>query len=94
MIGILTHGKVLLGIYGTMVVDNASSAAIAIEKLSFRKYDEILSHHSILDMNGMDLLRYVRAEIGDIPFILFIRDGNSKDIKRKSGMALQLFPGM
>jgi len=42
----------------------------------------------------MDLLRYVRAEIGDIPFILFIRDGNSKDIKRKSGMALQLFPGM
>ena len=75
-----------------MVVDTASSAAIAIEKLSRRKNDEILSDHSMPDMNGMDLLWYFRAEIGDIMLILFTGDGNSKDIERKSGSALQIFP--
>jgi CheY-like chemotaxis protein len=76
-----------------MVVDTASSAAIVIEKLRRRKYNGILSNHSMPDLNGMDLLRYVRAEIGNIPFIMFTGDGNSKDIEKKSGRTQQFFPG-
>jgi DNA-binding NarL/FixJ family response regulator len=64
---IFTLGKIFIGISGTMIVDTASSAANAIVKLSCGKYDGILSDYTMPDMNRMDLLRYLRAEIGDIP---------------------------
>jgi CheY-like chemotaxis protein len=67
---ILTLGNESLELSGTLVIDTASSAAIAIGKLHRRKYDGILSDYTMPDMNGKELLRYIRTEIGDIPVIM------------------------
>lgn len=71
---ILTLGKLFLEGSGTMAVDIATSATMAIGKLSRGKYDAILSDYHMPVMNGIEFLHHVRTAYGDIPFILFTDD--------------------
>jgi len=67
-------GKIFLEMSGTITVDIATSATMAIGKLNSGKYDGILSDYHMPFMNGIEFLHQVREEIGDIPFILFSSD--------------------
>lgn len=67
-------GKLFLEGSGTMTVDIATSATMAIGKLNRGKYDAILSDYHMPVMNGIGLLHYVRNAYGDIPFIMFTSD--------------------
>ena len=71
---ILTLGKLFLEGSGTMTVDTAASATMAIGKLNRGKYDAILSDYNMPVMNGIEFLQYVRNAYGDIPFIMFTSD--------------------
>ncbi|MFA5413856.1 MAG: response regulator [Methanoregula sp.] len=71
---ILTVGKLFLEGSGTMTVDTATSATMAIRKLNRGKYDAILSGNHPPVLNGIRFLHYVRNAYGDIPFILFTGD--------------------
>ena len=71
---ILTLGKLFLEGSGTMNVDIATSATMAIGKLQRGKYDAILSDYHMPVMNGIEFLHYVRNAYGDIPFIMFTSD--------------------
>jgi CheY-like chemotaxis protein len=71
---LLDIGKQILEISGHLRIDTAVSAAMAMEKLSSRKYDGVISDYEMPGMNGIELLHQVRAEFGNIPFILFTND--------------------
>ncbi|MDD1694899.1 MAG: response regulator [Methanoregula sp.] len=71
---ILTIGKSFLELSGLLTVDIATSASMAIGKLERGKYDGILSDYHMPVMNGIELLHRVRADFGNIPFILFTND--------------------
>jgi CheY-like chemotaxis protein len=51
---ILTLGKLFLEGSGTMTVDTAASATMAIGKLNRGKYDAILSDYNMPVMNGIE----------------------------------------
>ena len=73
---ILTIGRSFLEMSGTLTVEIATSADMAIEKLSCGKYDGIVSDYNMPARNGVELLLHVRAQFGDIPFILFTNEDN------------------
>ena len=56
-------------------VDDASSGKEALEKILRYQYDAVVSDYLMPGMSGIDLLKRVRAEFGDIPFILFTGKG-------------------
>lgn len=69
--GLLEAVKLSLEDTGACTVDIAESADLAIEMLRNRPYDAIISDYAMPGTNGIDLLRQVRTEFGDIPFILY-----------------------
>ncbi|WP_292368903.1 response regulator [Methanoregula sp. UBA64] len=71
---LLHMGKLFLEMSGMLAVDTALSGVQALEKLRCRRYDGILSDYGMSPMNGILLLEQVRAELGEIPFILFSSD--------------------
>jgi len=71
---ILALGKISMEMSGILTVDIATSGTMAIGKLNCGNYDGILSDYDMPGMNGIELLHHVRAEFGDIPFILFTND--------------------
>ncbi len=75
----LLLGKRCLEKSGVLVVETVRSGISAIEKFCCKKYDGILSNYSLGDMNGIVLLRHIRANIGAVPFILFT-DEISRDV--------------
>jgi PAS domain S-box-containing protein len=56
---------------GTILVHTATSAGQAIELLRTRNYDAIVSDYQMPDMDGIELLKYLRASGNEIPFIIF-----------------------
>jgi PAS domain S-box-containing protein len=56
---------------GTISVHTAISAGEALELLRTRNYDAIVSDYQMPDMDGIELLKYLRASGNDIPFIIF-----------------------
>jgi PAS domain S-box-containing protein len=56
---------------GTISVHTATSAGEAIELIKTRNYDVIVSDYQMPDMDGIELLKYLRASGSDIPFIIF-----------------------
>lgn len=56
---------------GTISVDTALSAGEAIRLLGARNYDAIVSDYQMPDMDGIELLKFLRASGNGIPFIIF-----------------------
>ncbi len=56
---------------GTILIHTAVSASAAIKLLSTRNYDAIVSDFQMPDMDGIELLKYLRASGNDTPFIMF-----------------------
>jgi PAS domain S-box-containing protein len=63
---------------GALLVDTALSASDARERLVSRRYDAIISDYQMPGMNGIEFLKYVRQNHGDIPFILFTGRGREE----------------
>jgi PAS domain S-box-containing protein len=56
---------------GTISVHTVISAGEALELLGTRNYDVIISDYQMPDMNGIELLKHLRASGNGIPFIIF-----------------------
>ncbi|WP_409199253.1 PAS domain S-box protein [Methanospirillum lacunae] len=69
--GLLEAVKLSLEDTGACIVDTAESAELAIEMFRSHPYDAIISDYAMPGTNGIDLLKQVRKEFGDIPFILY-----------------------
>ena len=61
-------------------VDTAGSAKEALEKITARTYDVIVSDYQMPEMNGIQLLRKLRGENNDIPFIIFTGKGREEAV--------------
>jgi|GEM_PF-4802552 len=59
-------------------VDTSSSAKEAIEKIGMNKYDAIVSEYQMPEMNGIELLRWMRSQNDLTPFILNTGSGNEE----------------
>jgi PAS domain S-box-containing protein len=57
------------------IVDTTTSAQDALEKVAARHYDVIVSDYQMPDMDGIQLLRKLREDKNDIPFIIFTGKG-------------------
>jgi len=71
-------GRVFLEKLGRFIVDTAPSAKIALEKLSTRTFDAVVSDYQMPDMNGIDLLKRIRKEYPLLPFIMFTGKGREE----------------
>ncbi|MEN6394909.1 MAG: PAS domain S-box protein, partial [Methanoregula sp.] len=60
---------------GEFRVDTATSAREAIEKLKAERYDALVSDYLMPDMDGIELLKYIRPRCNGMPFILFTDNG-------------------
>lgn len=56
-------------------VDCVHSGRDALKQLYTRPYDAIISDYEMEEMDGITLLKIVRKEIGEIPFILLTGKG-------------------
>jgi len=61
-------------------VDTAGGAKEALEKITARKYDVIVSDYQMPEMDGIQLLRKLREENNDIPFIIFTGKGREEAV--------------
>jgi PAS domain S-box-containing protein len=60
---------------GEVSVLGVESGALALEALQKERFDAIISDYQMPQMNGIQLLREVRARHGGLPFILFTGRG-------------------
>ena len=67
----LAVAKQCLEEQGQFQVDTALSAEEAIEKLRDSEYDAVVADYMMPGKNGLELLKELRQEGRDIPFILF-----------------------
>ncbi|HWQ65830.1 MAG TPA: response regulator, partial [Methanospirillum sp.] len=75
---LLQIGKLFLEKMGNLIVDISNSPKQALELISSDKYSAIISDYEMPIMNGIDFLKEVRHEYGDIPFILFTGRGREE----------------
>jgi len=61
---------------GGINVTTVSDTLDAVELLSGEKYDVIVSDYYMPGMDGIEFLKYVRSNYGNIPFILFTGKGH------------------
>lgn len=76
--GLLHLGKIFLEKMGNFNVDISSSPKQALEIIGSVRYDAIISDYEMPIMNGIDFLKEVRHQYGDIPFILFTGRGREE----------------
>ncbi|MCP1661405.1 MULTISPECIES: response regulator [Methanocalculus] len=69
--GILEIGKILLEQSGGLSVSLAENAYTGLNLLSNRDVDVIVSDYEMPGMDGIALLRHIRSEGWDTPFIIF-----------------------
>ena len=70
--------KLFLERTGDFTVDTADSAPAALEKLTKKSYDAIVSDYQMPGMDGIELLQRVRATYRHIPFIIFTGKGREE----------------
>jgi DNA-binding response OmpR family regulator len=75
---ILSGVKQFLEQTGEITVDVRQSAGQALEALSRRKYDAIVSDHQVPVIDGIDFLKKVRASGLTTPFIIFTGKGSGE----------------
>ena len=60
------------------IVDTVSSAKEALSRIHEREYDVVVSDYQMPEMDGLELLRTLRADGNDIPFIIFTGRGREE----------------
>ena len=76
--GFLAVAKQCLEDQGQFQVDNANSVEEALEKLKKTEYDVVVADYQMPRKNGLELLKKLRQEGNDIPFILFTCKGKEE----------------
>ena len=76
--GVLAVAKQCLEEQNEFQVDTALSAEEALEKVKRSKYDAIICDYQIPEQNGLELLRELRQQGDDTPFILFTCKGKEE----------------
>jgi PAS domain S-box-containing protein len=56
---------------GSFIIEVATSVDEAIEKVSSKEFDVVVSDYDMPHKNGLDLLKAIRENCSDLPFILF-----------------------
>lgn len=67
--------KLFLEYRGEFSVDTRTSAQDALNLLRNKAYDAVVSDYLMSEMDGIEFLKNVRSEFGDLPFILFTGKG-------------------
>ena len=75
---LLEIGKVFLERAGPFRVDIIPSAQAALSSSRIQSYDAIVSDYQMPGMDGIEFLKAVREQYGDIPFILFTGRGREE----------------
>ena len=75
---LLEIGKIFLEQVGVFSVDTITSGPAAIDLLAKKNYDAIVSDYQMPVMNGIELLKKVRALGNTTPFILFTGRGREE----------------
>jgi PAS domain S-box-containing protein len=75
---LLEIGRLFLEKPGSLCVETTLSAKEAIEKLSKKSFDCIISDYQMPEMDGIALLKCVRATYPELPFILFTGRGREE----------------
>jgi len=75
---LLEIGKVFLESSGDIHVETISSARQALWRLGEDHFDAILSDYQMPEMDGIEFLKEVRRQYGEIPFILFTGKGREE----------------
>ena len=73
--GLLEIGKVFLEQSGSLRVNTFLSAPEAQSALAANHYDAIVSDYQMPGMDGIELLKVIRRNYADLPFILFTGKG-------------------
>lgn len=60
---------------GQFAIETATSADEALNRISKGSLDAVVSDYQMSEMDGIELLKTLRAEKNDIPFILFTGKG-------------------
>ncbi len=76
--GLLEVGKLYLERHGEFHVETVTSAKDALRVIRTGNYDAIISDYQMPEMNGIDLLKEVRASGNPIPFIIFTGRGREE----------------
>ncbi len=76
--GLLEVARIYLEREGDMQVDTAPSGIHALEMLKNRRYDAIVSDYHMAGVDGIDLLKTLRARGDKTPFILFTGRGREE----------------
>ncbi|MDD5024860.1 MAG: PAS domain S-box protein [Methanoregula sp.] len=74
----LELGKVYLERSGDLTVTTAISVPVAIRLLELATFDAIVSDYQMLEMNGIEFLKVVRARGDKTPFIIFTGKGREE----------------
>ncbi len=75
---LLEIGRMFLERDGEFSVTTVASAGKALETLKNTSFDAIISDYQMPEMNGIDLLKKVRASGNTIPFIIFTGRGREE----------------
>jgi PAS domain S-box-containing protein len=75
---LLEIGKLFLERRGEFSVTKSESAPDAIRLLSDQRFDAIISDYQMPDMNGIELLKYLRTLGNTTPFIIFTGKGREE----------------
>lgn len=70
--------KTVLERWGRFTVTTTEDATDALRLLTFHHYDAIVSDYQMPGMDGIEFLKAVRHQFGDIPFILFTGKGREE----------------
>ena len=76
--GLLSIGKLFLEREGEFAVDTLTSARDALEQLSTRRYDAIVSDYQMPGMDGITFLKQLKASGNTTPFIIFTGKGREE----------------
>lgn len=70
--------RAILADMGDFVVDGACGVDVALEKLAVGGYDVVVSDFEMPQKDGLELLKKLRKQKNDIPFILFTGKGREE----------------
>ncbi len=76
--GLLELCRIFLEQTGEFRVDTVESAEEALEQLKKKQYDAVISDFQMPVMDGISLLKSIRRQTADLPFILFTGRGREE----------------
>jgi len=76
--GLLDIGRLFLEESGSFCVDTTTQSKEAIKLIRKSNYEAIVSDYQMPEMNGIELLKEVRKEFPNLPFILFTGRGREE----------------